>query len=419
MVATDDAPLEGLFKALFETDVSQCPESALEAAIDLAGQLALQWRAELKARTVCRTAKVAEEASPLRSPETLPADHLPGPVCMTLAKKLYGGLDAVSTRSALGMLPAEDHLASYTNVPTAFLHVLMQQLQPTFLVEVGSWKGGSALRIADAAVTATPVGSPPPCLLCIDTWLGDGGGWLDRCVGWRAGLLLERGLPRVFWQFVANVRRRANVIFPWPLASLTALRALQHLTIDGAIPEADFVYLDAAHEKGETLIELTRAFDLLRVGGVLVGDDLDWHAVHSDLLLFCASRSADLVPCEEDDLLCTVPQLYAAPEGYWTLDSVPRQFVLRKGRGGVEALRASVEADEDGPEDDREYVPLNDRDRDALKLYEEAVALSEVGRIKEAQGLFKQAAAASGSVAYHFRLEPLSQIVERLSRSEA
>ena len=99
--------------------------------------------------------------------------------------------------------------------------------------------------------------------------------------------MLERGLPQIFWQFVANVRRRGDVIFPWPLASLTALRALQHLVIDEAIPPADFVYLDAAHEKGETLLEISRAFDLLRVGGVLVGDDFDWHAVHSDLLLFC------------------------------------------------------------------------------------------------------------------------------------
>ena len=53
-------------------------------------------------------------------------------------------------------------------------------------------------------------------------------------MGWREGLLLDHGLPHVFWQFVANCRRRANVIFPWPLASLTALRALQHLAIRAA-----------------------------------------------------------------------------------------------------------------------------------------------------------------------------------------
>ena len=53
----------------------------------------------------------------------------------------------------------------------------------------------------------------------------------------------------------------------------------QHLAIRAAVPQPDFVYLDAAHEKGETLIEIRRAFDLLRPGGVLVGDDLDWPAV--------------------------------------------------------------------------------------------------------------------------------------------
>lgn len=57
-------------------------------------------------------------------------------------------------------------------------------------------------------------------------------------------------------------------------------------------------HLDASHEKGETLIEMTQAFALLEPGGVLVGDDLDWPAVLSDLLIFCEQKGADMVPIE-------------------------------------------------------------------------------------------------------------------------
>ena len=66
-----------------------------------------------------------------------------------------------------------------------------------------------------------------------------------------------------------------------------------------------------------------------------------------------------------------------------------------------------------------EYVPLTDADRAALELYERAVALSESGggdAARAAARLFKQAAAASPSLAYHFKLAPFSAVVEQSLR---
>ena len=120
------------------------------------------------------------------------------------------------------------------------------------------------------------------------------------------------------------------------------------------------------------------------------------------------------MPTAEDELLGAIAQLYDTGEGYWILDSTPRQWVLRKrerlegggAHGDLEQLRAAVELDEDGAEaaESREYVPLHEGDRAALRLYEEAVALLESGQARVAGAKFRQAAAASPSVALHFKL---------------
>ena len=151
------------------------------------------------------------------------------------------------------------------------------------------------------------------------------------------------------------------------------------------------------------------------------------------------------MPTTDDRVLGAVPHLYPTAEGYFILDSVPRQWALRKalpaeGEGGGEGkgevgigsgsaatsaslaqLRAAVEADEYGhgtvSEALAEYVPLHAADRAALALYEEGVVLSEAGggvaEQQQAARLFKRAAAASPSVAYHFKLEAFMTTVER------
>ena len=396
-------------RALLSANASALDATELATGVALATRLISSWQGELSTRTAVANADVTSAAAKR------------GPTYLALATSLYGIDAAREDPFAYPELPAEDHSALFTNVPQCFLDALLARLKPSFLVEVGSWKGGSALRIASAAARATPADAALPCLLCIDTWLGDGGAWIDRCTGWRDGLMLSHGLPRLFRQFVANTKQHAPVILPWPIASLTALRTLQHLVLTPAsgVPRPDFVYLDAAHEKGETKLEITRAFDLLRPGGLLVGDDLDWFAVESDLQEFCAALPpAALVPAEADELLRGTPHLYATGLGYWVLDSVPRQWMMRKSETAdatMAALRASVEADEYGPPGaaERDYVPLHDGDREALRLYEEGVRLSEQGAGKDAARCFKQAAAASPSLALHFKLEAFTTVVER------
>lgn len=59
--------------------------------------------------------------------------------------------------------------------------------------------------------------------------------------------------------------------------------------------EIDFVYLDSAHECGETFLELSLCFDLLPPGGIIFVDDyFMFPAVRHDVVLFCKIISQEL-----------------------------------------------------------------------------------------------------------------------------
>ena len=63
---------------------------------------------------------------------------------------------------------------------------------------------------------------------------------------------------------------------------------------------------------------------------------------------------------------------------------------------------------------DADFTGRDDRSStEGCNSIEEAVALMESGEATQAARLFKQAAAASPSLAHHFKLEPFSAIVEQ------
>lgn len=80
---------------------------------------------------------------------------------------------------------------------------IIEKHRPQFIIEVGSWKGGSTLTMAkelknqrlDSAV-----------ILCIDTWLGAVEFWEDQEDQSRfKSLACKHGFPQVYYTFLANV----------------------------------------------------------------------------------------------------------------------------------------------------------------------------------------------------------------------
>lgn len=141
---------------------------------------------------------------------------------------------------------------------------IIQQLRPHTIVEVGTWKGASAIKMAELCRDA---GIDDAAILCVDTWLGSHPAlWLRP----RDDLQIKFGLPRMYDQFLANIIHTgfAETIFPLPMTSLMAAKWL----VDSGV-FVDAIYIDSSHEYDETYLEVSSYYKVVRPGGVLFGDD--------------------------------------------------------------------------------------------------------------------------------------------------
>ena len=150
---------------------------------------------------------------------------------------------------------------------------LIAGVRPRRIIEVGTWKGGSALemaaRLAEAGLSAE--------IICVDTWLGALEMWTDLDDPDRHGSLgLRHGYPTLYYQFLANVCRagRQQTITPFPVPSITAA---QWFALHGL--RADLIYVDGSHEEEDVYQDLVAWWDVLRPAGVLFGDDWSWDGV--------------------------------------------------------------------------------------------------------------------------------------------
>lgn len=145
---------------------------------------------------------------------------------------------------------------------------VIAHVRPRLIVEVGTWKGASAIHMArlcrDLAI--------PAQILCIDTWLGSREFflWRDKHPEWFADLRHRHGWPHLYYQFLANVVREGltDVITPFPISSAIGARLLGTIGL-----QPDMIYLDGSHDEEDVARDLPDFFAILRPGGVLLGDD--------------------------------------------------------------------------------------------------------------------------------------------------
>lgn len=147
---------------------------------------------------------------------------------------------------------------------------ILEQLNPKQIIEVGSWKGLSAIHMARVMKSLGRIDFE---ILCVDTWLGSYEHWLERDdPHFFASLALVNGYPTLYRQFLTNVVKcgQDDVITPFPLTSGQAAIFLERKGV-----QADFIYIDAAHDEDGVRADLVAYWPLLREGGVLLGDDYD------------------------------------------------------------------------------------------------------------------------------------------------
>ena len=157
---------------------------------------------------------------------------------------------------------------------SAAFEEVIEEIRPARVIEVGTWKGASALTMARAI---RRLGLVETEIVCVDTWLGALEFWtdLDDPTRHRA-LELEFGYPTVYRRFLANVRHAGfqDMITPFPLPSATAAR---WFSLNGI--RAGLIYLDGSHEEEDVYEDLASYWDLLLPGGRMLGDDWSWDGV--------------------------------------------------------------------------------------------------------------------------------------------
>ena len=158
------------------------------------------------------------------------------------------------------------------------LNTLSEMLgrNPKLGLEVGSFIGSSAIRLGNIMKKNEGV------LLCVDTWCGDINMWMMD----KFSKTMDKGdgNPKIFFHFINNMIKNdlQDTVIPLRVSSTVAARMLKMLKW-----KIDFVYLDSAHECGETFLELSLYWNLLSNGGVLMGDDYEgFPAVKHDLDVF-------------------------------------------------------------------------------------------------------------------------------------
>ena len=167
--------------------------------------------------------------------------------------------------------PWPDDLQGWASDHPVLLRAI-DAFEPRSILEIGSWKGRSAINMA-RHVKNRGLASE---VVCVDTWLGSSEHWLKEQPDWFRSLLIHHGRPQLYNTFLSNVVRAGlqDTITPFPCTSETACIVLGKLNF-----YFDVCYVDAAHEYAAVKRDLTGAWPLLREPGVMIGDDYDWKGV--------------------------------------------------------------------------------------------------------------------------------------------
>ncbi len=150
---------------------------------------------------------------------------------------------------------------------------VISTFRPQRLIEVGSWKGASAVRMAAMMKKHGVAGE----ILCVDTRLGTAQTWLDR-----QGLNfipMRFGRPVTYEQFLANVilSGQADTIVPFSVDSITAAEVIAAKGL-----KADAIYIDAGHDYDHVDADIKAWWPNLRPAGLMFGDD--YHPVWEGLV---------------------------------------------------------------------------------------------------------------------------------------
>jgi hypothetical protein len=166
---------------------------------------------------------------------------------------------------------------------------LITKIKPTTIIEVGTWKGQSAInmgsKVKELGLNTT--------IHCVDTWLGAIEFWTSGKNTRERNLNTLNGFPQVYYQFLSNVvhKNLQDIILPFPNTSENGYRYFKYNNIT-----AQMIYIDASHEEDDVYKDLNNYYDLLENNGILFGDDYqkEWPGVINSVNKFSQERNMEL-----------------------------------------------------------------------------------------------------------------------------
>ena len=146
---------------------------------------------------------------------------------------------------------------------------MINEVRPTTIVEIGTWKGQSAINMGKIC---KELGLQTK-IYCIDTWLGSLEFWHGLNDTKERDLMLKNGYPNVYYQFLSNVVHSGlqDVIIPVPLPSSIGIKLLAKLGI-----KSDLIFIDGSHEYFDVGNDIENSYDyLVKNNTIVFGDDYD------------------------------------------------------------------------------------------------------------------------------------------------
>jgi predicted O-methyltransferase YrrM len=178
----------------------------------------------------------------------------------SLVDKLYRGVDPFAS------FDASQFTSDFQGWNSAhhFLRQSIQAVQPSVVIEIGVWKGGSVLSLADEIKQ----NSLDAVVIAVDTWRGSCEHWLED--QWFGFLAIQGGISRLQETFMTNVitSNLQDYIVPLPLDSINAFEVCKKLNIC-----PDIIHIDAGHDYQSVKTDLQLWWSLLRDGGIMIMDD--------------------------------------------------------------------------------------------------------------------------------------------------
>lgn len=157
----------------------------------------------------------------------------------------------------------------------------IDELNPELIVEVGTWKGGSAIHMAKHLKKINSKAK----IVCVDTWLGSLEHWMAKDEtshrkNWFRSLKLKNGYPQLYNQFLYNVIHAGlqEYIIPFPVTSAIAAEWFIKKDI-----EADFIYIDGDHSYNAVYYDVLQWYVNLKLKGHIIGHDIQMESVNEAL----------------------------------------------------------------------------------------------------------------------------------------